>query len=183
MTSSAVECFMTAFAAGLAFALVYEVLRIIRIMLPYRWVTFLCDIAFFVLAAGFVVRLSVHLGNYVRRGVVFGFGAGVFAYITTIGRLMSLLENAAAASVKRALSFIFGGIFHIFAKCFGFIAQMLSAVFGTFHKFSVNYVKKSAKHLKKRRTMVYNNKELKSDSRGSEAGNVIYARVKRGIPP
>ena len=48
MAYSIPDCFMTAFAVGLLFALVYEALRIIRILLPFRAVTFVCDVLFFV---------------------------------------------------------------------------------------------------------------------------------------
>ena len=45
---------------------------------------FVCDVLFFILAAGLVFRLSMVLGNYVRVYTIMGFGAGVFAYIVTI---------------------------------------------------------------------------------------------------
>lgn len=66
MAYSIPDCFMIAFAAGLIFAVVYEILRIIRVMFPFQVVTFVCDIVFFVIAAGAVTKLSLSLGNYIR---------------------------------------------------------------------------------------------------------------------
>ena len=42
---------MAAFAAGLMFSLVYEALRIVRVIFPFRIVVFVCDVVFFLLAA------------------------------------------------------------------------------------------------------------------------------------
>ena len=107
MAYSIPDCFMIAFAAGLVFALVYEALRIIRVVFPFKVVTFICDIAFFVIAAGAVTKLSLSLGNYIRVYTVLGFGAGIFTYIATIGRLLNVLENAAAGAVRAAFSAVF----------------------------------------------------------------------------
>ena len=96
MAYSIPDCFMIAFAAGLIFAVVYEILRIIRVMFPFHVVTFVCDIVFFVIAAGAVTKLSLSLGNYIRIYTVLGFGAGIFTYITTLGRLLNIVENAVA---------------------------------------------------------------------------------------
>lgn len=78
MAYSIPDCFMIAFAAGLIFAVVYEILRIVRVMFPFQVVTFVCDIVFFVIAAGAVTKLSLSLGNYIRIYTVLGFGAGDF---------------------------------------------------------------------------------------------------------
>ena len=101
MAYSIPDCFMIAFAAGLIFAVVYEILRIIRIMFPFQVVTFVCDIVFFVIAAGAVTKLSLSLGNYIRIYTVLGFGAGIFTYITTLGRLLNIVENAVAGALFR----------------------------------------------------------------------------------
>ena len=101
MAYSIPDCFMIAFAAGLIFAVVYEILRIIRIMFPFQVVTFVCDIVFFVIAAGAVTKLSLSLGNYIRIYTVLGFGAGIFTYITTLGRLLNIVENAVAEHVQQ----------------------------------------------------------------------------------
>ena len=54
MSYSIPDCFMIAFAVGLVFGLVYEALRIVRLILRFGAAVFICDIAFFMLAAAAV---------------------------------------------------------------------------------------------------------------------------------
>ncbi|MGN1341592.1 MAG: spore cortex biosynthesis protein YabQ [Oscillospiraceae bacterium] len=179
MVYSIPDCFMTAFAVGLVFALVYEALRIVRILLPFRAVTFLCDVLFFLLAAVAVTKLSLVLGNYIRGYTVLGFGAGVFTYITTVGRIINRLENAVADAVRTVLGAFFRALGSAFRSGFGLIAHKVHIVFGTIHKIWLNAGKKLRKPLKIKPQMVYNNKSTNKISRGSETGNVIQAKVKR----
>ena len=179
--SAFIELFMLAFSAGLVFALVYEVLRIFRVIFPLRAVVFVCDVLFFVIAGFAVVRLSVSLGNYVRGCIVFGFGTGIFAYITTIGRILNLFENTVAGAVRAVLSRIFGLLGRICRKCFGFIAQNASALFGKIAKLSANADKKRGKVLKKDTQLVYNKTNVKENNGGSESGHVIIAKIRKGV--
>lgn len=179
MVYSIPDCFMTAFAAGLVFALVYEALRIVRILLPFRAVTFVCDIVFFLLAAAAVTKLSLTLGNYIRGYTVLGFGAGVFTYITTLGRVINRLENAVADAVRAVLSAFFRAIGRALRSGFGFIAHKLSSVFGQIHKISQNALEKLRKPLKNKPQLVYNKRDHNIDNERSESGNVIHAKVKR----
>ena len=179
MAYSIPDCFMTAFAVGLLFALVYEALRIIRILLPFRAVTFVCDVLFFVLAAFAVTKLSLVLGNYIRGYTVLGFGAGVFTYITTIGRLINRLENAVSDAIRAVLGAFFGAAGKLLRSVFGFIAHNISDVFGEINKISRNLLKTLHKPLQKKPQLVYNNKSNNLNSRGSESQNVIRAKVKR----
>ena len=181
MSFTVPECFMAAFAAGLVFSLVYEVLRIIRLVLPLKAVTFVCDILFFVLAALAVTRLSLALGNYIRWSTVLGFGAGIFTYINTLGRLLNLAENAISHAVRMALSGIFRAVRKAGAKFFGAIAHTASGVFGEISKICTPIVKKLPGHLKKSAQMVYNKKSRKDNSGGSETGHVIKAKVRGGV--
>ena len=70
MSYTVPECFMAAFAAGLMFSLVYEALRIVRVIFPFRIVVFVCDVVFFLLAALAVTRLSMALGDHIRWSTV-----------------------------------------------------------------------------------------------------------------
>lgn len=179
MAYSIPDCFMTAFAVGLLFALVYEALRIVRILLPFKAVTFVCDIVFFLLAAGAVTRLSLVLGNYIRGYTVIGFGAGVFTYITTLGRVINRLENAVADAVRSVLSAFFRAIGKVLRKWIGAIAHKLSLLFGRIHKISENTLKKLHKPLQNKPQLVYNKRNRNIDNGRSESRNVIYAKVKR----
>lgn len=179
--SAFTELFMLAFAAGLVFALVYEALRIVRIIFPLKAVVFVCDVLFFIAAAFAVVRLSISLGNYVRGCIVFGFGAGIFAYVTTVGRILNLLENAIAGAVRSVLSGIFGFFARICRKCFSPIAQKLSCLFGKIAKLYDSAGKKRVRGLKKDTHMVYNKESVKENNGGSESGHVIVAKVRKGV--
>ncbi len=183
MSYSVPECFMAAFAAGLVFALVYEALRIVRVILPFRAVIFLCDAAFFLLAAVVVTKLSLALGNYIRWSAVMGFGAGVFAYITTVGRLLNILENSIANAVRTVLAGIFGALGRMASKFFGKIAQALSALFVNIAKIYSTHIKKLLKPLKKSPEIGYNNRCHIDTNGGSETVHVIKAQVRRGVNP
>ena len=146
MAYSIPDCFMIAFAAGLIFAVVYELLRIIRVMFPFQVMTFVCDI--FVIAAGAVTKLSLSLGNYIRIYTVLGFGAGIFTYITTLGRFLNIVENAVAGAVRSALSAVFRFFGRIIGRLFGAIAHVWAGVFGEINKICLSAEKKLRKPLK-----------------------------------
>lgn len=179
--SEFMELFMLSFAAGLIFALVYEVLRIIRVFFPFKAVVFVSDVLFFIIAGFAVVRLSVSLGNYIRGCIVLGFGAGIFAYVTTIGRILNLFENAVAGAVWAVLTRIAGLLIRTYKKCFGFIAHNASALFGKIAKLSAIAHKKHSRVLKKDTQLVYNKKRLIRTDGGSESGHVIIAKVRKGV--
>ena len=181
MNCTVPECFMAAFAAGLLFSVVYEVLRIIRVIFPFRWLTFICDILFFLLAAQVVTKLSLSLGDHIRWATVFGFGAGIFAYINTIGRLLNILENAVANAVRTALGAFFRKIGHAASVLFGVIAHTVSRIFGKITKIYSDHVKKRHRHLKKQHGIVYNKECHKDNNGGSENGHVIKAEVRRSV--
>lgn len=181
MSYTVPECFMAAFAMGLVFSLVYEVLRIIRVVFPLKLVTIVCDILFFLLAALAVTKLSLALGDHIRWSTVFGFGAGVFAYINTLGRLLNLLENAVANAVRAALSAVFKAVGHAAARFFGAIAHTASGIFGKITKICSDNVKKRRKPLQNTHGIVYNKESHKDNNGGSETGHVIKAEVRRGV--
>lgn len=183
MAYSIPDCFMIAFAAGLIFSVVYEALRLVRVVFPFRVVTFLCDIAFFVIAAGAVLKLSLSLGNYIRIYTVLGFGAGVFTYITTLGRLLNFVENAVAGAVRSALSAFFRFLGRIFGKLFGAIAHLWADLFGKINKICLLAEKKLHQPLQNKVKMVYNKGSHKEHSKGSETGHVIQAKIRRGNSP
>ena len=157
MAYSIPDCFMIAFAAGLIFAVVYEILRIVRVMFPFQVVTFVCDIVFF---AGAVTKLSLSLGNYIRIYTVLGFGAGIFTYITTLGRLLNIVENAVAGAVRSALSAVFRFFGRIFGRLFGAIAHVWAGVFGEINKICLIAEKKLRKPLQKKVKIVYNKENI-----------------------
>lgn len=178
MNVSIPDCFMIAFLAGVLFGLVYELLRVIRLILRFSAVTFLCDIAFFILAAFFVCKLSEFLGSYVRLYTILGFGAGVFTYIVTLGRLFNALESAASIVWKRTLGRLFHKIGSCARKTAGKISQKSCSAFGKIHKYSSNIAKKRLEHLHLRNKKMYNKKGNVIVGEG-ENPNVIKAKVRK----
>lgn len=178
MNVSIPDCFMIAFVTGLIFGLVYEAIRIIRLILKFRIVVFVCDIAFFILAAMAVCKLSEFLGNYVRLYTVLGFGAGVFAYIVTIGRLFNVLESAASVAWRRTLGKLFHRIGVFVKKVLGNISQSFRAVFGKIHDYANKREKKRLEHLHLPDQMLYNNKRDMTIGEGEKA-HVIKAKIRK----
>lgn len=179
MNVSIPDCFMIAFFVGLVFGLVYEVLRIIRLILRFKVAVFVCDVFFFVLAAFIVIRLSAALGNFVRIYTIIGFGAGVFAYIVTVGRLLNLIESAASVAWRLTIWKLLKKISAFLKKSFVGISQKVKFGFVKVSKYFSKQPEKRFKHLKSTGKKVYNNKRL--DKIGEGENNVIKASVRRGL--
>ncbi len=178
MSYSIPDCFMIAFICGLAFGLVYEAFRVVRLVLRFKAAVFVCDVLFFILAAGLVFRLSMVLGNYVRIYTVMGFGAGVFAYIVTIGRVLNMIESAAAVVWRKTIGRLARLALNKAKKVFGAFAHMMSGVFGKAADFFSNSQKNLSKHLHSKDKKMYN-KDIIENSKGSETSHVIQAKVTR----
>lgn len=170
------DCFMIAFAVGLLFGLVYEALRIIRLILRFKAATFVCDIVFFALSAWAVCTLSKSLGNYIRVYTILGFGAGVFTYIVTLGRLLNLAESAASIVWRKTIGKFLHFIGRNLKKAFGGIAQISRVKLSRTAKYINGKRKSIPKRLHSGRKMMYN--EYISENNG-ENRNVIKAKVTR----
>lgn len=174
------DCIMIAFLVGFVFGLVYEALRILRLILRFKAAVYLCDIAFFILAAFAVLRLSTSLGNFVRMYTIFGFGAGIFTYIVTIGRLLNLIESAATLAWRLTIGRLFKKISLFLKKTFVGIAQKTKAGFVRASKVIGNNKENDKMDLKSDTKKVYNIKRL--DKIGEGEKNVIKADVRRSLP-
>ena len=180
MEYSIVDCFMLGMVLGLVFAPIYEGLRIVRLVFRARAVVFLCDVVFFVLAGEAVFRLSLVLGDHVRGYTVVGFGAGIFAYITTLGRLLNAAESGAAVLWRKTIGRLFSRISAFFKGQYRAFAQNVRAVFGKVADFFGGCKKRLGEGLIFRHKMGYNIKtDYINDNRGSVTHNVIQAQVRR----
>ncbi len=178
MSYSISDCFMIAFAAGLVFGLVYEALRIVRLILRFRAAVFVCDVAFFMLAALAVFKLSESLGNFVRVYTVLGFGAGVFAYIVTVGRILNLAESAAALAWRHTIGRLVHGIVGSAKKMFVNISQKTRSGIGKISEYWSAARENGAKRLQSMHKTLYNKKRLEKIGEGEEV-HVIKASVRR----
>ncbi len=170
------DCFMISMFVGVVFGLVYEALRIIRLLLPFRFVVFACDVVFFALASIVVMGLSKLLGSYVRIYTILGFGAGVFTYIVTVGRLLNVIENAASNAWRKAIHGFFSVIFNTIRKVFGGISHKIKSAFVKSAEYCKRRSKNTPEDLKSEADMMYNKKRL--DKIGGRA-NVIKASVRK----
>lgn len=178
MKVSIPECFMIAFVAGLIFGLVYEVIRIIRLILNFKAAVFVCDVTFFILAAMFVCKLSEFLGNYVRMYTVMGFAAGIFAYIVTIGRLFNVLESAACIVWRKTLGRLFFKIRDWGIDILNKNRRIVKSIFVKIHQFSENNTKNRSKHLHLADNKRYN--DIYTDTIGEGVKtDVIKATVRK----
>lgn len=187
MKYGVVDCFMAAFFLGLASGLVYEALRIIRLVFRRKPITFLCDIAFFVYSAAAVTQFSLMLGNYVRYYIILGFFAGVFCYIVTVGRLANGIEQGFAILFRKTIGRLIRFLGRKLKQAVGAFAQFVKSIFGTIYDFFANHAKSIKRHLISKPNMVYNNLYKDNSSYahrenilGSEKRNVIQANITRG---
>lgn len=178
MNVSIPDCFMIAFVAGFIFGVVYELIRIVRLILRFRPAVIVCDIVFFILAAMFVCKLSEFLGNYVRLYTVLGFGAGVFTYIETIGRIFNALESAASLVWRRTLGRFFRRITSGCKKTYDKICQKAMGIFGKIHEIYGERVKKRREPLHLSDETLYNIKGNDIVGEGEKA-HVIKATVRK----
>lgn len=172
------DCFMIAFFAGIIFGLVYEALRIVRLILRFRAAVFLCDVLFFVLAALAVMTLSKSLGNYVRIYTVLGFGAGVFTYIVTVGRLLNLAESAASVAWRKTIGRLLTKIGQSIKKLIGVIDQKTRLAFGKVSKDLLERSKNRRQDLQSGPKTLYNKERLEKLGEGEQA-HVIKAKISR----
>lgn len=170
------DCFMIAFVAGLIFGLLYEVLRIVRLILRFRAAVFVCDVLFFVVSALGVMTLSKSLGNYVRLYTVLGFGAGVFTYIVTLGRVLNLMESAASIVWRKTIGRLLHKISRSAKEAFGIMFQKMSLLFGKIYKDHKETKEKRLRDLKNSDKKLYNEKRLDKIGEG-EYAHVIKAKV------
>lgn len=186
MEYSVIDCIMISLICGTAFGIVYEILRISRRVLPFAAVTFICDILFFIAAAFAVLKLSLHLGNYVRIYTIIGFGLGVFAYIQTIGRLISAAERGIILLIKNTVGRLLLEIARLAARVIGAFAHNIAGQFGKISDFFATRKKNAVSLLQKRHEKMYNGKgnialsaEVKSNGEIIGGKNVIHAKVNR----
>ncbi len=178
MAYSIPDCFMAALICGFAFGLVYEAFRIVRLVLRVKPVIFLCDVLFFALAAEVVFRLSMVLGNYVRIYTLLGFGAGIFAYIVTVGRFLNLIESAAALAWRKTIGRAARFVIEKIKAALGIIAQKSGEEFDKAAKILRKAHKNHKPHLQSPPEKMYNN-DIDQSTGGSETGHVIKAKVTR----
>lgn len=170
------DCLALGLILGLLYAPIYEALRIIRLIFPFKVVVFLCDVVFFVAAAEGVFRLSLLLGNHVRGYTIVGFGAGIFTYIVTFGRLLNAAESGAAVLWRMTIGRFFRYIYEKLEKSLGAFAHNISKAFSKISKNVKSIGKKHSDPLIFDDNIGYNKLD---NYGGSVSENVIRANVRK----
>ncbi len=171
---------LTAMMLGICLGFVYEILRMIRKLLELTIVTVICDIIFFIISAFAVFLLSETLGNYVRLYTVIGYGAGVFVYINTLGRLINKIETAVLGAIKRFFIGITGFFKKVLSPMFSSIAHISGNALVTIHDFLAKQQKNRKKDLKNPPDECYNDVYIKDNCYSGENDYVIKAQVRKG---
>ena len=180
MTYGIIDCLMISLICGFTFGAVYEILRIIRRIFSFVVITFICDVCFFVLAALFVLRLSLFLGNYVRIYTLFGFGAGIFAYIHTVGRIAGSIEMIIIQLWQKSIGRLLGYISNYLSSAIGAFAHNTGKQFGKIHDFFADKMKKGSTLLHFHPRSMYNStREKITIGESSRGKNVIKAKITR----
>ncbi len=186
MVFNILDCFMISFICGAFFGLVYEFFRIIRRMFPLTAVIFLCDVCFFITAAFFVFNLSMYIGNYIRVYTLLGFGAGVFTYINTLGRIISFTEMLIINLWNNTVGALIMKLIKRTQNAIGVFAHISANKFRAFDDFSKRTAKKLLSPLHFTPDKMYNVKRnIVSSERRSRIAennggkNVIQAKIRR----
>lgn len=169
---------MLSFVCGFVFGAVYEAMRLTRLILRLKIVTFLCDVVFFFLSAEFVFRLSLIFGDHIRIYTILGFGCGIFAYITTIGRILNSAEGAAAIVWRHTLGRLLRYICKKVRDFIGAFAHIMTSGFGKVADFFAIGKKKTRSPLNFQPDMMYND-NTDYIGEGSDSAHGIKATIRR----
>ena len=103
-TNAEIEVLKISLTAGIAFGVVYDILAVLRRLLPGRAVTFVCDMFYALLFAAGYFTVSLALTNYLRGFVLTAMLAGAAAWHFTAGRgAVWLISRTVSLAVRKIL--------------------------------------------------------------------------------
>jgi spore cortex biosynthesis protein YabQ len=143
--------FLFSLVLGISLSLTYDVFGCIRFLLGQKkWVTFVADVLFFLLAAVvffcfLMIRCDGVFRIYALLGTALGFGVSRI----TVSRLF----YSALVSITRWIQRLFGWIFRPFFICFGKTKSLFLTKTQKFGKTLKNIFKRKKKPLEKSHTV------------------------------
>lgn len=152
------ETFLYALLLGFVLGLVYEVFRILRMVLPWGSVLVAIQDILYWIGAGAVTFLFFmrFTSGMIRGYVLLGEGLGLLLYFLTLGRLIHALTAAIIDLVARFLRLLYRLFIVPVRKFFGFLGRKS----GKIYKKAVSGAKRAANkhnfHLKDKRIVLYN---------------------------
>lgn len=144
---------------GMLLGVGYEVLRIIRTVIPHHSFAVGVEDTFYLALCGLVLfGLSMEIGNGNFRASYLLFAAiGFILYIFTVGRLFRFVYTAVIGAVKKLFGFVFGKLLRPLRKAFVSFIHKSAVPFVHFHKNINDKIKRAQADLKKHREILYNN--------------------------
>lgn len=145
---------LQAFVVGVQMGACYDVLRLVRELLPHRhWVVsiedFLCWIVAFVWMFGFCLA---YLSGTVRAFALLCHLLGFLCYRLSVGRVVWWL----ICPIVRLMGRVIGWLLRPFRSIFLAVLEKCGRIVQNLSKFVKKFLKNGSLHLKCKRQMVYN---------------------------
>ncbi|MCM1055022.1 MAG: spore cortex biosynthesis protein YabQ [Bacteroides sp.] len=171
------------FAAGAAFGLCYEALRLLRMLFKHHAaVVFAEDTLFFALCGfvSFIIALWVGIGYFRIYYMAFEL-LGASLYFLTLGRLINALLRRAVRGIKVLFASACRKVSPKLAALFVPIAVKFKEMFSNIAENVIKPIFNRKKHLKNTDEMLYNSKVHTPVilNKGGESGGVIKAQIRK----
>lgn len=144
---------------GMLLGVGYELLRIIRTVIPHHSFAVGVEDTFYLSFCGLVLfGLSMEIGNGNFRATYLLFAAiGFILYIFTVGRLFRFVYTVVIGAIKKIFRFVFGKLLKQLRKAFVSFVHKFALPFVQFYKNINDKIKRAQADLKKHREILYNN--------------------------
>ncbi len=150
--------FLQSLLLGASLGILYDVFRILRLMIPSgKVISFLEDILYFTLCGviTFAFLLAVNNG-IIRAYLLAGEVLGAVAYYLTVGKLVYKIADKIISLIRKALHMLYRIFLSPFVRLFWAISRTIRKLtLKITKKFSKNTIK-SKYRLKHRRRLLYN---------------------------
>lgn len=173
-----IEQILSFIICGVAIGVLYEPLRVLRLLIKHRSIlTGIEDTLFFSLCGFLLFGLSMNVGNGQFR-LVYLISAciGAFAYYFTLGRVVRLIYSLLIKFISKILSFLLKPI----KKILGIIVLKIKRLFVGLYEKIRKSGQKSFSHLKNSTEILYNKLCIKKErSKENDIRVKIKAKVKK----
>ncbi len=160
---------------GIFLALLYEPLRIFRLVVHHKtWAYILEDTLFLGICSVLILIFSIELGEgSIRVNYIVAASIGAFVYFCTVGRIINIIFAFIFKVVRKFVSFLLRICTKPVRIVFGIIVKYLKKM----KKFFVGKINVVKKRLHFSRKMMYNN-SVKEKGKEGEPRNVIKAKIR-----
>ena len=136
----------------------YEVLRVLRTVIPHHSFIVGVEDTFYLALCGLVLfGLSMEIGNGIfRASYLFSAVVGAIVYFLTVGRLVKLVYTMVIKTAIKIVKIVFGKLLKPVLKVFVSFAHKIAFPFVHFYKIMNNKIKRAEAALKKHRRILYN---------------------------